>query len=544
MELPKPPKGNYQTPTKGWGESAFGGFGSFVKTQMGPAILSAFQGGGNVGKTVGGLLGEQITSGIAGKVGTALSSKLGSTIGGAIGSIIPGLGTLIGGLAGSFLGKGIGKLTSLFGGDAKKKREENAAATGSIEEMKKKLLDTYGSLENIKKAGGAAGAALADAWGSQGKAGLEHFTRLAEKFNQALADQKKKAEGLQTALSGVALRAKGFAAEMEKAATVQQEALKKAGIEDLTGKVLTHTAAQQTAFERLGLYAVASFAAVVKETGSVIQALDAVGGTLDTLISTQAQFGFTGSEAVQKLLGMRSVVEANREVFDSLDGLTQMLVGFGDAGMMTAELFQAIAGDIGAQFATLQTKGVDTNTALALMQPTLQKLWEAQQQFGAVTDETTASLLAQAEQQGLVGEGMKDVNQKILDVLIAIGDVLGAVIPSGLKTMSDEVAKTAQTLSANPIRIGVKFETDTEGIQIGDTSIDVTPFAKGGIVRRPTLGLFGEAGPEAVVPLNRLGSMLGDQKLETTVVVNLDGREVARSTAKYLPGQLKLAGGL
>jgi hypothetical protein len=36
---------------------------------------------------------------------------------------------------------------------------------------------------------------------------------------------------------------------------------------------------------------------------------------------------------------------------------------------------------------------------------------------------------------------------------------------------------------------------------------DVPALAKGGIVRRPTLALIGEAGPEAVVPLSRLSAM-------------------------------------
>ena len=35
----------------------------------------------------------------------------------------------------------------------------------------------------------------------------------------------------------------------------------------------------------------------------------------------------------------------------------------------------------------------------------------------------------------------------------------------------------------------------------------ITPFANGGIVTRPTLGLVGEAGPEAIIPLNKAGGM-------------------------------------
>ena len=35
----------------------------------------------------------------------------------------------------------------------------------------------------------------------------------------------------------------------------------------------------------------------------------------------------------------------------------------------------------------------------------------------------------------------------------------------------------------------------------------ISPFAKGGIVTKPTLGLVGEAGPEAIIPLSRAGAM-------------------------------------
>ena len=47
----------------------------------------------------------------------------------------------------------------------------------------------------------------------------------------------------------------------------------------------------------------------------------------------------------------------------------------------------------------------------------------------------------------------------------------------------------------------------------------VTPMAEGGIVTRPTMGLVGEAGPEAIIPLDRLGSVGGG----TSVVVNVEG---------------------
>lgn len=44
---------------------------------------------------------------------------------------------------------------------------------------------------------------------------------------------------------------------------------------------------------------------------------------------------------------------------------------------------------------------------------------------------------------------------------------------------------------------------------IGGGSIDIPQLAEGGVVTRQTLAMVGEAGPEAVVPLDKLGSMLG-----------------------------------
>jgi len=55
------------------------------------------------------------------------------------------------------------------------------------------------------------------------------------------------------------------------------------------------------------------------------------------------------------------------------------------------------------------------------------------------------------------------------------------------------------------------------------------PFAKGGIVTSPTLGLVGEAGPEAIIPLDRMSDMGGD-----TYVINVTGALDAEGTARTI----------
>jgi hypothetical protein len=60
--------------------------------------------------------------------------------------------------------------------------------------------------------------------------------------------------------------------------------------------------------------------------------------------------------------------------------------------------------------------------------------------------------------------------------------------------------------------------------------------AQGGIVTGPTLAMIGEAGPEAVIPLNRMGSMGGGVNITIQTGVGdpvAIGREVKRVMDAY-----------
>lgn len=90
------------------------GFAS-VANRLPDVVLRAFEGGGNPGGAIGGVIGGSIAEGILGKVGSGglqdgLNKVLGKTIGGVAGSFVPVIGTILGGLAGDAVGKLIGKL--------------------------------------------------------------------------------------------------------------------------------------------------------------------------------------------------------------------------------------------------------------------------------------------------------------------------------------------------------------------------------------------------------------------------------------------------
>lgn len=70
------------------------------------------------------------------------------------------------------------------------------------------------------------------------------------------------------------------------------------------------------------------------------------------------------------------------------------------------------------------------------------------------------------------------------------------------------------------------FYTDSFGNTIFG---DITPFANGGIVNRPTLGLVGEAGPEAIIPLNKAGSMGATYNITVNAGMGTNGAQVGEA---------------
>ena len=65
----------------------------------------------------------------------------------------------------------------------------------------------------------------------------------------------------------------------------------------------------------------------------------------------------------------------------------------------------------------------------------------------------------------------------------------------------------------------------------------ITPFADGGIVTRPTLGMVGEAGPEAIIPLNKMGSL--GSGVTVNVYGDVSGRDLIETVKRGIIGELK-----
>jgi hypothetical protein len=147
-------------------------------------------------------------------------------------------------------------------------------------------------------------------------------------------------------------------------------------------------------------------------------------------------------------------------MLESVAGVGQALTGLQNSGILTQEMFVGLAGQVTDTYNSLIAQGKDGNQALLLMQPTLQTLWELQQDFGFTVDDSTQALLDQAQTSGLVGEQMRDINERILGVLEAIAEVLGADIPGAAEEAGAAIEANLGDLQFD---VDVRYNYDTSG---------------------------------------------------------------------------------
>lgn len=340
-----------------------------------------------------------------------------------------------------------------------------------LQKAKDTLATTYNEMQKLDKIAQLVGFDMKDLYNSKS---IEEFNVHQERLNKLLEAQKKRLDALMSASQGSQAFATGFMQTLDRNLTdiakkmgkaegeALAEAYKKAQEHGFKGtqndflrdQARTYQTAKegdpklktwlsagtmdafaraqkqaQIDFTALGAAAAATFAQIIHETGDVVQAMAAIGPTLDILIQAQKDWGLESDATLTKLLGFRQVIKDNEDIFNSLSGITQILHGLSEAGGLTQDTFNALGDSAANQLQRLTDRGVDADQALLGMQPTLQALWEAQKQFGFQADDTTQALINQGVEAGLVGANQQSINQKILDVLLLIAVALGATLP-------------------------------------------------------------------------------------------------------------------
>jgi hypothetical protein len=398
--------------------------GAEMAQSGGAAIGDAIVNSTNMGEMVSGLVGGGV-QGVMGIIqATSSTSKAKNVIGGmaagaAMGSVVPGLGTAI--------GAGVGALVGLFRSTTKALNKE---ANANISEMEKSLFGVYGSLENIEKAGGAAGKELVAAWGSQGQEGLKQFNAKLDAFNKAIESTKKLVSDLSSMKPGDVL-SKSVLAQMGSG-TLSEDA--KAAIGDFmksqTGNLVTYVQSFISGGGDLagkagaGIFgAMAAAASQMKGSGSGLSDIAATLGPMIGQVSGATGMSNSFFDLLNKVSGSEAIGAASKNA-DSLAGIAATLFNLGD---LNQETFSSLTAGLSESFKALKDANLNDREAAEAMKTDLQKIWEISKDTGLVVDEATQALIDQGIENGEIGEKYRSSSDQLKDSINALISKLGGL---------------------------------------------------------------------------------------------------------------------
>ncbi len=424
-----------------------------VLAQLGPTVLHALEGGGNVAGSIGGLLGGGLFSSVGKKLSNTLTGSIDSTLGGALGSIIPGVGTLLGGV--------LGKLFGGIGGPSKQELQ-GRQVEGDFEK-------SFGGLQQM-------GAAIQTVYLQTGRT-----IQQAQADVQALLNAEKQ--------GGAAVQQ--IIDKINVAFTQAQNV--KTGVDGLTNAV--KAAGGSIPHDLLPI--VQSFLQMKGLTDDEKQALqdlvDASAPNFQQLEQTAAKYGIT-LEGLGPKFQQAHIDDEAKTLFKDFQDLT-------DAGGDVGGVLLGMSTSINQLVLDAKHFGVAIPEN---MRPLIENLLDA----GKLTDENGQKL---KDLSGITWEDtpIDKGTQKIVDAINHLADILTG-LPANAANAAAGIGNALGNINVPTIDIHYRYDADN----------GLPGLAAGGIVTRPTVALIGEAGPEAVVPLSKLGAMGGgtDPEVKATLI--------------------------
>jgi hypothetical protein len=135
-----------------------------------------------------------------------------------------------------------------------------------------------------------------------------------------------------------------------------------------------------------------------------------------------------------------------------------------------------------------------------------------------------------------------NIGQGSQKALLAVGEAIKGIITQLIRAAA-EAAVLSLILNAIMPGAGGKFSFASMFSQLSG----IPKFADGGIAYGPTVGLFGEAGPEAIVPLNKLPEIIARSGVSSdggnmTLTAQITGNNIYLSNARTVNSRKRIYG--
>ncbi len=501
--------------TKGW---------QTIIKDIPQTVTDAFTGGGGaLGaiKAIGSQFGSELVGSLFGSFGG--KDKEGEEASGGIMGMISGLAGPIGMAIGALAGPLIGGLVKLFGkpsvAESVSKTAEkmfgkslSEGLSKAIEKTRENTASDFGAMmmhmsDIIEEMGGVAAMGMEKAIRrvrdifSAVEQGAITTAQAAETFGESfnlLATELVESGGIASAqfVELITLAEKfGTTAETLKFVGEQSKI-----VAEGVAAIAASGVKSKGELEDLGLMAVASFESALAAGMSFTEAVKAHGPAIDAVIKAQEDLGLTSDNiAIQELARFQERIQANATLVTAVEALDGTMLALSRTGALNADTLAAMERQGLRMYDKLIKSGFSQHQAIMMMGPALKTIMEAHNKLGIPIDENTKKLIDQARQAGTLEDKQKSgwaaVESAVLKVVNSLDRFIDRIsgIDRGLRGLPSEITTRINIIEQ------VKKATSKYG------GGNFPGMAEGGIVTRPTAALIGEAGPEAVIPLEQLG---------------------------------------
>ena len=554
--------------------------GDFVKA-MGKEISDAFKDGGvfnpqdifGGNQVAGGIAGAAVGASVGSALGTQFGKNFGKAAGIAMGAASGALsGAMVGMMAGpqaaavaAVVGGVVGAVSGYLSAAGEEKKQKSMMA-----QTRRDLEATFGSVEKIHEAADRLGISWTALWDTRDPI---QFEGAIAHLNQQLAREKKLVDDLRDSLAATAAAGQlikpadlktikehrehghpGMDEAIGAFMKTQQDAAL-AGLDTFlsNAKIKTQAGATAISASLVGIYEslVAAGVAPTQAFAQMEPVIAKFQANLAAVNATAEGTKLAGAAAFAPLAALATMAAdaVGGPVMDAMAGLEQALTSTANLGLLNQDTYAGFAAELLNGFKQMEALGQGGEVALSAMQGGLQKLWELSTDFGYTLGPNEQAMLDFAVASGTVGDKFRPAADRMANAIDALVDRMDkfltrfeAVLPAA-DAAARGIQNTLGAMKLDPIDLPVRPRWE-EGYTPGSYTPPGAPgstrgipaLASGGIVRRPTVALIGEKGPEAVVPLP------GDISGDVTTHIYLDGEVIARSTTKRQPGVLRAYG--